>query len=245
MSSYGWFVEFREIHNRIAWRSLYRFGYQSCWPQFLVFLGKPWENHFISLCCNPTSLMVMGNGINRITPREGQSKTASDERQAGQNIPNFFPYCTGGSWIPDPSTPLTCRVAAVTEERPAAGTWMKDEVPWYPGLDRMRKEPASHTPGLGKDVIFIPERALCLDKLRRTANFPGSLRIFSLQVRMNLQPHREQRELWHQIHHSHGSLGVWVHSILVYSWVLGFFQTALHWKFFDRSWLSDSLRSWK
>lgn len=82
MSSYRCFFEFREIHYSIAWRSLYGFRYQSCWLQFLFFLGKPWENHFISLCSYPSSLMVVGNGINRITPYEGQSKTAPGERQA-------------------------------------------------------------------------------------------------------------------------------------------------------------------
>lgn len=44
---------------------------------------------------------------------------------------------------------------------------------------KARKEPASPTPGTRKDVIFTPEGALCLGKLRRTANFPGSFRIFS------------------------------------------------------------------
>lgn len=112
----------------------------------------------------------------------------------------------GGSRIPDAPILPAGRAAAVAEQGSAAGTWMKNEVPWYPEQDRTRKDPASHTPGLEKNVIFVPERALCLDNLRRTANFPGFLRIFSLQVRMNLQPHG------HQIHHSHGSLGVWFHS---------------------------------
>lgn len=105
-----------------------------------------------------------------------------------------------------------------------------------------RKEPASHTPGTRKDVIFTPEGALCLGKLRRTANFPGSFRISPsqlVQVRVNLQPHRAQRGFWHQIHQGRGSL------TLIYSWVLGFFQTASHWEFFVITWLSDSVRFWK
>lgn len=137
--------------------------------------------------------------------------------------------------------PTAHRVAAVTEEGSAAGTWMKDEVPQCPEQDRTRKEPTSHTPGLGKDVIFIPERALCLDKLRRTANFPGSLRIFSVHVRMNLQPHGEQRELWHQIHHGHGSRAVWFHSCSCFQLGFGLFPNCSSLAILCfRSWLSGS-----
>lgn len=172
MSSYRWIVEFREIHHSIAWRSLYRFGYQSCWHQFLVFLGKPWENHFISLCCNPISLMVVCNGKNRITPREGQSKTAPDERQTGQNIPNFLPYCTGGSWIPDSPTLPARRVAAVSEEGSAAGTWMKDEVPWNPEQDRSEEGTSKSHLWTRKRCDFHPWKSFMFIQVKESCKFP-------------------------------------------------------------------------
>lgn len=243
MSSYRCFFEFREIHYSIAWRSLYGFRYQSCWLQFLFFLGKPWENHFISLCSYPSSLMVVGNGIELHHMRGRVKLLQVRDRPIYSKFLSFLHRRKLYSWSP---TPPACRVAALTEEGSAAGTWMKDEVPWYPEQDRRRKKPANHTPGLGKDLIFIPERALCLDKLRRTANFPGSRRIFSVHVRMNLQPHGEQRELWHQICHSYDSWGVWFHSYSCLQMRFGLFPNC-SWLgiLCFISWLSDPLRFWK
>lgn len=107
-SSYRWFVEFREIDYSIAWRSLYRFGYQSCWLQFLIFLWS-WENHFISPCCNSISLMVVCNGINRITPCEGQIKTAPDERQAKTlKFLSLLHRRKLNSWFPHTSSTQSC-----------------------------------------------------------------------------------------------------------------------------------------
>lgn len=238
MSSYGWSVEFWEIHNRIAWRSLYRFGYQSCWLQFLVFLGKPWENLFISLCWNPLSLMVVGNGINRITPHKGQSKTAPAERQSGQNIPNFFPYCTGGSWIPIPphfqhaeclrralqqglGWKMSCLGTGQNEEGTSKShPWTRkrwDFHPWESFMFRQVKEPCKF-PWVPEEFLFAGGDELAATRRAKGAVTPNSV---------------------------HGSLGVWFHSCSCLQLDLGFFHTAPLWESFVISWLSNSVRFWK